>query len=106
MLRAATLHGAEALGIDAETGSIELGKKADLVIVGENPLDNFKVLYGTGALRLDENDRLQRVGGVEYTIKDGSSTTRRRLLGDIREMVAQDKAEKGIPEGALPLEGL
>ena len=58
-------------GIDGETGSIEIGKKADLVIVGENPLDNFKVLYGTGALRLDADNKLKRVGGVEYTIKDG-----------------------------------
>ena len=64
------------------------------------------MLYGTGALRLDENDRLQRVGGVEYTIKDGIVYNAKELLGDIRDMVAKDKAEKGIPEGALPLEGL
>lgn len=106
VLRAATLHGAEALGIDGETGSIEIGKKADLVIVGENPLDNFKVLYGTGALRLDADDKLKRVGGVEYTIKDGIVYDAKELLGDIREMVAKAKAEEGVAEGALPLEGI
>ena len=106
VLRAATLHGAEALGIDGETGSIEVGKKADLVIVGENPLDNFKVLYGTGALRLDADDRLKRVGGVEYTVKDGIVYDAKALLGDVREMVAKAKAEEGIAEGALPLEGI
>jgi hypothetical protein len=36
-------------------GSIEVGKSADLVIVPENPLANFKVLYGTGAQRLINN---------------------------------------------------
>ena len=76
------------------------------MIVGENPLDNFKVLYGTGALRLDADDKLQRVGGVEYTIKDGIVCDAKELLRDVREMVAKDKAEKGIREGALPLKGL
>ena len=106
VLRAATLHGAETLGIADETGSIEPGKKADLVIVGENPLDNFKVLYGTGHLRLDDNNVLQRVGGVEYTIKDGIVYDAKQLLSDVREMVRKDKAAQGIPEGTLPLEGL
>jgi imidazolonepropionase-like amidohydrolase len=106
VIRAATLHGAEALYIDDETGSIEPGKKADLVIVAENPIDNFKVLYGTGHLRLDENDKLQRVGGVEYTIKDGIVYDAKQLLSDVREMVRAAKQAEGIPEGALPLEGL
>ena len=106
VVRTATLHAAEALGIDEETGSIEIGKKADLVIVAENPLDNFKVLYGSGALRLDGNNKLQRVGGVEYTVKDGIVYNAKELLGDIRKMVAENKAARGIPEGALPMTGL
>ena len=52
IIRSATLNGAEALGIDDQTGSIEIGKSADFVIVEENPLKNFKVLYGTGAIKL------------------------------------------------------
>jgi imidazolonepropionase-like amidohydrolase len=105
IIRAATLHGAEALGIADETGSIEPGKKADLVIVGENPLDNFKVLYGTGHLRLDDQNVIQRAGGVEYTIKDGIVYDAKQLLSDVREMVRNAKEEQGIPEGALPLQG-
>lgn len=70
------------------------------MIVGENPLDNFKVLYGTGALRLDADAKLKRVGGVEYTIKDGIVYDAKELLGDIREMVAKARAEEGVAEGA------
>ena len=37
-------------------------KLADLVITKENPLANFKVLYGTGHFRLDADNRPVRVG--------------------------------------------
>jgi imidazolonepropionase-like amidohydrolase len=35
----ATWNGARALGIDEEAGSVETGKRADLVILRANPLD-------------------------------------------------------------------
>ena len=42
------------------------------MIVGENPLANLKVLYGSGFERLnDRTGRVERVGGIRYTIKDG-----------------------------------
>jgi imidazolonepropionase-like amidohydrolase len=37
-LRAATLHGAEIVGLAQDLGSIEPGKLADLVVLDENPL--------------------------------------------------------------------
>jgi imidazolonepropionase-like amidohydrolase len=43
VLKAATINGARALGIDAKLGSIEPGKLADLVVVRGNPLDDIKV---------------------------------------------------------------
>ena len=42
-LAAYTLNGARQLGIGSETGSIEVGKKADFVIVSRDP---FKVPVG------------------------------------------------------------
>lgn len=41
-LRAATLAGARYLGMDADLGSIEVGKLADLVVLDSNPLTNIR----------------------------------------------------------------
>ena len=89
----ATLKGAEALDMDNEIGSIEIGKKADLVLVEENPLENIKVLYGTGAIKLNEDNQVERVGGVKYTIKDGIVYDSKLLLEDVRKMVRKSKDE-------------
>ena len=95
VIRAATLDGAEALGLDKEIGSIEPGKLADLVIVGENPLENLKVLYGTGTIRVTPDNKVVRVGGVRYTVKDGIVYDAKQLLADVRRMVAEAKKASG-----------
>jgi imidazolonepropionase-like amidohydrolase len=96
VIRAATLSGAEALGMDHEIGSIEIGKKADFIILEENPLANLQVLYGTGAIRLTDDNEVVRVGGVKYTVKDGIIYDAKQLLRDVREMVDKDKEERGF----------
>jgi imidazolonepropionase-like amidohydrolase len=40
ILRAATLDNAIALGLSHEVGSIEVGKRADLLLLKQNPLTN------------------------------------------------------------------
>ncbi|MCP3999095.1 MAG: amidohydrolase family protein, partial [bacterium] len=42
VLKAATINGARALGVEARLGSIEVGKLADLCVVRGNPLDDIK----------------------------------------------------------------
>ncbi|MDH3651058.1 MAG: amidohydrolase family protein, partial [Saprospiraceae bacterium] len=91
VIRSATLNGAEALGMADEVGTIEVGKKADIVVVDANPLTNLKVLYGTGAIKLTDDNEVVRVGGVLYTIKDGILFDAKQLLGDVRTMVAKQK---------------
>ena len=96
VIRSATLNGAEALGMDDQIGSVEVGKLADFVIVEENPLRNLKVLYGTGAIKLTEDNEVVRVGGVKYTIKDGIIYDAKKLLADVRAMVRESKSSEGV----------
>ena len=93
VIKAATLNGAEALGWADKIGSVQIGKLADFVIVEENPLENLKVLYGTGAIKLTEDNKVVRVGGVKYTIKDGVIYDAKRLLADVKAMVDAEKAK-------------
>ncbi len=95
VIRSATLYGAQALGLEKEIGSVEVGKLADLVVVEENPLQNLKVLYGTGAIKLNEKNEPVRVGGVKYTIKDGIIYDAKKLLADVRRMVREAKQKEG-----------
>lgn len=95
VVRSATICGAETLmepkGETPEFGLLRPGMLADIVIVPENPLHNFKVLYGTGTTRLDENGQPVTVGGVRWTIKDGIVYDAPALLADVARMVADAK---------------
>jgi len=90
----ASLKGAEELGVANQLGTIEVGKLADIVIVDANPMANLKVLYGTGAIVVDENNQAVRKGGVKYTIKDGVIYDAQKLLRDVEELVRKAKEER------------
>ncbi len=96
VLQSASLKGAEALGISGEIGTVEPGKLADLVLVDGNPLEDLKKLYGTGVLRISEDNRPERRGGVRYTIKDGIIFDARKLLADVRRMVKEAREKEGV----------
>jgi imidazolonepropionase len=93
VLQAVTSKAAALLGVEEETGTVEVGKRADLLVHGENPLDDFKLLYGSGTMRL--NDATSKVDWrhcLETTIKDGLVFDTEELLADVREMVLSSHA--------------
>jgi imidazolonepropionase-like amidohydrolase len=42
LLQSSTLNGARAVGKENEFGSIEIGKRADLLLISKNPLENLE----------------------------------------------------------------
>ncbi len=100
VLRSATLYAAESIfeprepdGEPIKYGVIREGKLADLLVFTRNPLKDFNLIYGTGAVRLNmETGEVRRVRALKYTIKDGIVYDSQELLEDVREMV--DAAER------------
>lgn len=98
-IRSATLCGARALsepaGRTPDFGTIRSGRRADLVLVPANPVEDFKVLYGTGAVRLDRDaGEVRRVGGVRWTIRGGVVFDAPELLEDVARMVREAREDR------------
>ena len=78
VLRAATINGATALGVEDKLGSIEVGKLADLVVVKGNPVDDIKtarniqfvikegVVHDPGALLRSAEGKIGPVGPEDH----------------------------------------
>ncbi|HEX9691592.1 MAG TPA: amidohydrolase family protein [Gemmatimonadales bacterium] len=104
VIRAATLHGAETLmkplGRPIDFGVVREGFLADLVVVDENPLEDLKVLYGTGVVRLnDDTGQVERRGGIRYTVKDGIVYDAKQLLEDVAAMVERQRRARATSDG-------
>lgn len=71
-LRAATIDGADSIGFGAELGSLEVGKKADLVVLNSNPLDKIQATIDTRYVMVngrlfDVDADMAEVGGKQRT---------------------------------------
>ena len=107
VLRAGTYHAAETLakpkGKPIEYGAVQVGLLADLMVLEHNPLENLKVFYGSGALKLnDKTGKPDRVGGVRWTIKDGIVYDARQLLADVNRMVETQRRQRPAADAIRP----
>ena len=69
-IRIATHNGAQFLGIGDRVGTIERGKRADLVVLNGNPIQN-----------------IQDIRNVQMVFKDGIGYNSARLIADARGFV-------------------
>ncbi|MDH5380523.1 MAG: amidohydrolase family protein [Cyclobacteriaceae bacterium] len=85
-LKVATIHGANAIGLEKDLGSVESGKLADLVIFNSNPLENIR-----------------NTADIEYVIINGrvyEAATLNQILPEViklKEQVYQETEPKGVP---------
>lgn len=101
VFRMATIGGAQAMGLDKEIGSLEIGKKADLAILNLNGLHMYPS-YGV--------DTISRIvysatrADVETTIIDGKIVMENRILKTVDEATVMKEANKSIKRllGKLP----
>ena len=68
-LKAATINGADYIGVADELGSLEKGKLADLIIMDKNPLEDIKnsnsVIYTMVNGRLYDVDTMNEIGNYD-----------------------------------------
>lgn len=84
----ATHNNAKILGMEDKLGRIRTGYLADLILVDENPLENFKFLYPVGVIDLKDRKIIYR-GGIKWTIKDGIVYNTPKLIEDVKKIVAE-----------------
>jgi 5-methylthioadenosine/S-adenosylhomocysteine deaminase len=99
-LRMATISGAKALGLDKEIGSIEIGKKADLILLNLNKVHTIPQpdLVSTIVYAAQASD-------VESVIIDGAVIMRDQALTTLNESLVIQKASdqsRALYERAQP----
>lgn len=95
VLRMATITGARAIGLDAEIGSIEPGKRADIIAV-RTDTPRMTPLYGEGPYFNLQHNLVHAVRGsdVVMTMIDGQVVVEDGVLqtADLREIIAEVRA--------------
>ena len=92
VIKMATTNAHRSMGNRDLAGGIHKGFTADIAVVDGNPLNNFKVMYGTGVPKYsDDKTRMVEGGGVVWSIKAGVLYDAKALLRDAEEYVAELK---------------
>ena len=89
-----TIKGADALGLDSEIGSIEVGKKADIILIDTNSANmvpdssslSSNVIYSANG------------SNVDTTICNGKILMENKKLTALDEQEIYDKARQAIKE--------
>ena len=89
VLKMATINGAKALGLDGNIGSLEVGKKADIILIDLSkphlkPLHNIYVSLVYSA----------RGSDVDTVVADGNILMENRQVKTLDEQAIMEKAEK------------
>lgn len=92
VIQHATENNARILGMEDQLGRLKAGYLADLILLDENPLENFKYLYPTGVQDLQDGKLIQR-GGIKWTIKDGYVYHVPTILEELKQMVAEARKD-------------
>jgi len=89
VLRMATLNGAEALRLGKSIGSLEVGKKADVILVDLSK-PHLRPLHNVGASVVYS----AHGSDVDTVIVDGKIVMENRLVKTLDEQAIMEKAEK------------
>ncbi|MBZ5751619.1 5'-deoxyadenosine deaminase [Metabacillus rhizolycopersici] len=93
VFRMATIGGATAMGLENEIGSLEVGKKADVVILDLNDFHTYPSM---------DVDPISRIvysatrGDVETTIIDGKFVMENRIMNTINKSIVLKESNKSI----------
>jgi 5-methylthioadenosine/S-adenosylhomocysteine deaminase len=87
VIKMATINGAAALGLDKITGSIEIGKKADIIIIDSNSLHMTPMYDPYSALVYSANG-----SDVDTVIIEGKIVMKNKVLINIDETSLKHKA--------------
>ena len=88
VIKIASTNAHKTLGNKELANGIRQGAPADLAIIDGNPLDNFKVMYGTGVnIYGEDGTTVTHGGGVRWTLKNGVVFDCKELLKDVEDYV-------------------
>ena len=101
-LRAATINPARHLGMDADIGSLEKGKLADLVILDADPLEDIRNSDKISGVML--NGRLYDPVTMNE-VTTGNAVRAPLLLGALRPLTAASRSRAGRCQSQNPQRG-